>query len=47
MFAVFIFKGGKWEMWGQPEATNNTALAQELAYVVDSLGMTAKIFRKK
>ena len=46
MFAIFTLKNGKWEMWGKPESTNSAFLAGELAYVTDSLGLTAKIFKK-
>lgn len=46
MFAIFTLKAGEWVMWGKPESTNSAFLASELAYVTDSLGMTAKIFRK-
>lgn len=44
MFAIFIQQAGKWEMW--LDAPSKQALAIELDYLVNSLGVKARIFKK-
>lgn len=44
MFAIFILKGNKWEL--HMRGYSQMALALELDYVINQLGMTAKIFKE-
>lgn len=44
MFAIFILKGNKWIL--HMDSPSKLALAYELDYLVSSLGVTAKIFKK-
>ena len=45
MFAIFFLKNGQWVQHGNA-AASASALSVELDYLVNGLGVTAKIFRK-
>jgi len=50
MIAVFILKNGAWEQVGDALLdcpANVATLKREAAYLVNSLGVTAEVFRKK
>lgn len=46
MYGLFILKSGNWQLHAT-DATRSAFLEQELAYLVNSLGLRATIFQKK
>lgn len=47
--AIFILVNGAWQMHGAPmiAGANASYIKSEMAYLVDTLGVTARLFRRE